>query len=114
MQFNLTFADEFFSTARERYQIKLRREAGHPRPWTKDPIFNEWRFTNVHREDDRTTVWFRENIRGSLAQRDIHFDSLLRILEATLIFRWFNRIETGEMIKDLLLFAGSTVSRPER
>lgn len=89
---------EYFATARERYQIKLRRESGQPFPWSEDSIFREWRFCNVHREDDRTTVWFRENIRSR-----IPCDRHEQIVFATLAFRWFNRIETGERIKDLLV-----------
>ena len=91
----LTYADKFFATARKRYQIRLRREAGEPPPWTEDPIFSDWRFCNVHREHDRTTAWFREEVRNHL--------SGIRVVETTVIFRWFNRIETGERVKDLLL-----------
>jgi hypothetical protein len=40
-------------------------------------------------------VWFRENVRGHLAG--------WRAIEATLCFRFFNRIETGIAVKDLLL-----------
>lgn len=92
---NLVHADRFFSTARERYRIKLKREAGQPWPWTDDENFKRWRFTNVHREDDATTVWFRENLRSQLVG--------LKVINATVIFRWFNRISTGEIIKDLIL-----------
>lgn len=96
----LAQADMFFATARERYAIRLRRQAGRPSPWTEDLIFREWRFTNVHREDDRTTAWFREHVRNHLFG--------LAVAEATVIFRWFNRIETGERIKDLLLHGWDT------
>jgi len=33
------------------------------RPWTDDPILSTYRFCNVRREDDRVTIWVRENIR---------------------------------------------------
>jgi hypothetical protein len=85
----------FFALARERESIRRKRLAGEPPPWTDDPVLRAWRFTNVHRENDKTTIWFRENIREKT--------SGLRLVEATLIFRWFNYIETGERIKDLLL-----------
>lgn len=87
----------FFETARERYTIKLRRERGQEAPWTDDPVFQKWRFCNVHREDDKTTQWFREHIRDPLS------DDPRKVLLATVAFRWFNRIETGELIKDELL-----------
>lgn len=87
--------DKFFATAKERYLIKLRRESGQPYPWTTDPVFGRWFFCNVHREDDRTTRWFAENIRSKLEG--------LPLLHATLIFRQFNRIETIEGVLDLIL-----------
>lgn len=46
-----------------RHQIYLNRAAGKPKPWTDDPILQQYKFTNVFRELDRHTVWVRENIR---------------------------------------------------
>jgi len=99
-------ANEFFEIARERYNIKLRREAGLPYPWTKDKILRDWRFTHIHREDDKTTIWMRENVRGPLSEicrANPTPETRLAVVKGTLIFRWFNRIETGQIIKDLLL-----------
>jgi hypothetical protein len=102
----LNHASEFFAMSRERYNIKLRRDSGQPWPWSNDPIFQEWRFTNVFREDDRTTSWFRENVRSKLAG--------LRLLEATVIFRWFNRVSTGDIVKDLLINGWDKVEAEKR
>jgi hypothetical protein len=88
-------AEHYFATARERERIRRRRLAGEPRPWTTDVIFNTYRFTNVHRENDKTTTWFRDNVRKHLGG--------LAVVEATIAFRWFNLISTGELVKDLLL-----------
>jgi alpha-glutamyl/putrescinyl thymine pyrophosphorylase clade 1 len=53
---------------REREQIRLRKEVHHdPLPWTLDPILSTYRFCNVCREDDRGTIWIRENIRERFA-----------------------------------------------
>lgn len=90
-------AKMFFSSARERELIRRRRAAGEPTPWTEDPVFREWRFCNVRREDDKTTIWFNDNVRTHLKATS------LPVIKATIAFRWFNRIETGERIKDLLL-----------
>jgi len=87
--------NEFFETAREREAIRLRREAGSSIHWTTDPVFKVWRFCNVRREDDKTTQWFRQNVRSKLTG--------VKAVESTIIFRSFNKIETGERIKDLLL-----------
>ncbi len=54
----------YFWTAAERERIRLNREAGKGRLfWTDDPIFTNHRFCNVHREDDKVTIWLRQNWR---------------------------------------------------
>lgn len=82
---------DFFKYARARHQIYLDRRAGKPCPWTRDPILNTYRFTNVFRELDKTTVWFRENVRDRYRNKP---EALL----ATVVFRMLNRIEVGEAI----------------
>ncbi len=47
----------------ERWRILQRKEAGSPEPWTTDPILREYRFCNVRREDDRTTLWIADHWR---------------------------------------------------
>jgi hypothetical protein len=81
----------FFALARERQSIFLKKERGEPRPWTEDGILNHFKFTNVRREQDKTTKWFRENVRDRLRDKP-------EVLLATVLFRWFNRIEIGEVI----------------
>jgi hypothetical protein len=81
----------FFEFARERHAIYLRRASGAPRPWTNNFILQACRFTNVYRELDKTTVWFREHVREPMR-------GLPEVLLATVLFRWFNRISTGEAL----------------
>ena len=50
----------FFAFMIKREQIRLYKEAGEPWPWSDDQILNTYKFTNVKREDDRTTRWMRE------------------------------------------------------
>lgn len=88
--------DEFFAFARERHRIYLRRQAGEPKPWTEDPILRQFKFTNVFRELDATTIWIRENIREPL-------DGDPRVFQAIMIARWFNRISTLEAARELIL-----------
>ena len=45
----------------ERHSIFLKRQQGLPKPWTTDPILRDYKFTNPFRENDRGTVWLREN-----------------------------------------------------
>ena len=47
---------------KEREKIRILKESGKPRPWTSDPILNEWRFCNVNRCDDTVTRWIFEHI----------------------------------------------------
>jgi hypothetical protein len=81
----------------ERHSIYLKREAGKPKPWTNDPIMRLYFFTNPYREHDKTTKWFRENVREQMRNDPA-------VLMATVIFRWFNLISTGEvLLKEKLL-----------
>ncbi len=83
--------DRFFAYARERHSMYLRRMAGEPEPWTKDKILYKYRFTNVFRELDKTTAWFRKYVRDPLRDKP-------EVLLATVAFRLLNRIETGEAV----------------
>lgn len=52
---------------RERESVRLKRERGEPPPWTDDPVIGNYRFCNVRREDDKVTIWIRQNIREPFA-----------------------------------------------
>lgn len=47
----------------ERYKIHLKKDVlNAPRPWTDDPLLENYRFTNVRREMDRQTKYLIDNI----------------------------------------------------
>lgn len=77
-----------FDFMAERHAIWRRRAAGQSAPWTSDPILGTYRFTNVYRELDRVTSWYRENLREKLDD--------IELVRATLRFRWLNRDDLGE------------------
>jgi len=78
----------------ERESIRIKKESDVlPSPWTDDPILQEFKFCQVFREDDRTTRWFRNHIREPMRNEE-------DVLMATIIFRWFNLIETGRTLID--------------
>lgn len=52
---------DFANFILERERIRVKKEAGKPRPWTKDPILDKYRFCNVRREDDAVTRWIHQN-----------------------------------------------------
>lgn len=43
----------------ERESVRKHKEAGEPKPWSQDPIFQTTYFTNVRREDDKVTRFVR-------------------------------------------------------
>ena len=49
--------EEFYRLAHERQLVWYRRQQGLQAPWTDDPVFREWKFTNVFRELDAGTVF---------------------------------------------------------
>mgnify|MGYP003651308414 FL=1 len=53
--------ESFFGWINERHAIYRRRARGAPAPWTIDPILEKYKFTNPFRENDRVTIWMREN-----------------------------------------------------
>lgn len=87
----LTPLDRFVYWIRERHQIYLKKQLGLPKPWTNDLVLRRWWFTNPYRENDKVTVWFRENLRGPLAEDD-------EVVFATLCFRWFGLPSTAELL----------------
>src|SRR6516225_2755682 len=77
--------EKFVTFIAEREAIRVRRFVMKKEwPWTDDPILQQYRFTNVHREDDAVSKHYQNIV------RDRYGDSSL-VLPATVIYRWFNR-----------------------
>lgn len=57
----MKYYDDLLFWVGERERIRLKKEEGQHPPWTYDPILQQYRFCNVHREDDRVTKWIHEN-----------------------------------------------------
>ncbi|HVF05230.1 MAG TPA: nucleotide kinase domain-containing protein [Frankiaceae bacterium] len=88
--------DVYWRFAAERHAVYLRRVAGDPPPWTADPVLTSWRFTNAYRAADRVSQYLiREVIYAG--DQDPH-DVVFRVL----LFKWFNKISTWEMLTDRL------------
>lgn len=73
----------FFSYIDARRGVQKRREAGRPWPWTHDRILQNWRFTNVRREDDRVTRWIRRWL-----ERKEHWDTFPMMLALARFVNW--------------------------
>lgn len=77
----------------ERHAIWLRRQAGQPKPWTFDPILRDYKFTCPFRENDRGTVWLRENFLTP------HRDDDLGLIAFNICwYRLFNWWGTGKVL----------------
>lgn len=53
--------ESFYNWINERHKIYQKRLQGYPAPWTNDPILQKYKFTNPFRENDRVTIWMRDN-----------------------------------------------------
>lgn len=85
--------DTYWRFAVKRQKIffaKLNRKSP---PWTNDPILARYRFTNAYRASDRVSQYLIQNV---IYQGD---QSLKEIFFRTILFKFFNRIETYEAIK---------------
>ena len=73
----------------EREKIRTLKERGDPKPWTKDRMLQQFRFCNVQREDDKVTIWIRENWRDPYA---MHPNQYIAMILARLI-NWPDTLE---------------------
>ena len=67
---------DFWKFINERHKIYLKRKDGCKRPWSDDPIFQEWKFTNVFRELDRGTIALRQMLK-TLYDQYIQYTNLV-------------------------------------
>ena len=84
--------DTYWRFAAERQAIFFKRLRGLRPPWTSDPIFTEYKFTNAYRASDRVSQYLiREVIyQGDQTPEEIFF--------RTILFKLFNKIETWELL----------------
>jgi hypothetical protein len=82
--------ERYFAFIRERNEIYYRKTGGQPWPWTEDEILQDYRFTDIYRERDRTSIHYQKTI------RDYYTQAEERVLPATVLYRWFNRMSTCE------------------
>jgi alpha-glutamyl/putrescinyl thymine pyrophosphorylase clade 1 len=80
---------------KERESIRLKREAGEPRPWTDDEILNTYRFCNVRRMDDAVSKWLYDNWYHPYFNHS-------NMLYAIALARFINKPESLELITPLV------------
>lgn len=54
----------FWKFINQRHLIYLKKKAGAPKPWSDDPIFQQWKFCNVFRIYDKQTQLLLEHVIG--------------------------------------------------
>jgi hypothetical protein len=84
----------------ERNAIYHRKKAGDPWPWTQNEILQRYRFTNVYREIDKVSIHYQKTIRNRYGEDSI-------VLPGTVLYRWFNRIETCDALFNQLDLNGN-------
>lgn len=89
MIYAFTHFERFIAFVIERHRIYRRRAAGSSAPWTKDEILATYKFCNVYRELDRTTMWIRDHWREP-HERHIH------LWFAMIVARFINLPDTLE------------------
>lgn len=82
--------ETYWRFAAKRQDLFMRRVNGEPLPWTDDPVLAAHRFTNVYRAADRVSQYLIANViyQGPQTGEEVFF--------RTLLFKFFNRIETWE------------------
>ena len=92
----------------EREVIRIVKERGDERPYTKDPVLERYKFTNIRRRDDRVTRWVLENI---IWPNDFRED-LWFILLITRLINWPPTLQY--LIDEGVLFRDAADFNPER
>lgn len=90
---------ELVQMVKDRYRIHKRKDVKKlPKPWTKNPIMQQYKFTNVRREHDRETKWLIEHITSN---PEVSYED--KILNC-ILFRLFNKHQTSEIIHQPINF----------
>ena len=84
---------QFFRTAFLRHQIYVLKELGIPKPWTDNIIFQSYRFCNVFRYLDKTSVWIIEN---AIKPNEDNPE----LWKTIIMCRYISRIDTLKILKE--------------
>lgn len=87
--------DTYWKFAAKRQDAFFFRIEGNFGPWSRDPILNEYKFTNAYRASDRVSQYLIKNVIYS--KRRSLSDTVFRIL----LFKLFNKIETWELLENV-------------
>ena len=88
--------DTYWRFAFERQNIFFNRKEGKNKPFTLDPILQEYKFTNVYRVCDRVSQYLIKHVIYGGSTRD---RSPENILFRIMLFKLFNKIETWQLLE---------------
>lgn len=87
--------DTYWKFAAERQAVYFRRLSDPVGPWTHDPIIATYRFTNAYRAADRVSQYLIREVQYH-PERSAEPDE---VFFRTLLFKFFNKIETWEHLE---------------
>lgn len=90
--------DTYWKFAAERQKIYFDRLNQQTAPWTSDPIIQVHKFTNAYRAADRVSQYLIKNV----IYRDDLPSSNEEIFFRIMLFKFFNKIETWELLENSL------------
>lgn len=94
--FQVRMLDTFWYWINERHRITRAKESMKPWPWTKDPLLQNYKFTNAFRQLDRVTEAWTDRFIKDLCRGDKMKDG--DILFHCCMFRLFNLPETYDAL----------------
>jgi len=89
MQFDNSELSVLAYWIKEREAIRVQKDAGKPKPWTKDPILRAHKFCNVVRAYDRVSRW----LRAHWYSRTASVQTLLAGATCARLFNWPDTLE---------------------
>lgn len=87
--------ESYWRFAAERQAVFFRRLRGEPRPWTDNSVLTIYKFTNAYRASDRVSQYL---IRRVIYRSDLP-KSPREVFFRILLFKFFNKIETWELLE---------------
>lgn len=109
----------------EREVVRIIKSRGAERPWTKDPVIEKYKFTNIRRRDDRVSRWIIDNVIVPNEQRqDLWFillitrlinwpPTLQHLIEKDILFRSagdFNPVQFSDAVESFKAIGGKVYS----
>ena len=92
-KFHPEHLEMFMQFVRDRYKVHLNKDYYKTaKPWTDNPILQNYKFTNVRREHDKTTIRLLNLLEDN---KDASYGNKIMNI---ILFRLFNKIETSELI----------------